>query len=265
MWDPAQYALFGAHRARPFADLLARVDPDRPRLVVDLGCGEGSATLTLTERWPDARVVGVDSSPQMLAAAKQNDTEGRVEWVQARAERWDPADLGAPADVLLTNAMLQWVPDHLGLLPRWTAALAPGGWFAMQVPNNLEAPSHRLMRQVAVRHRRYADLLPRIHRALVVATPVEYLTTLAGLGLETDVWETTYQHVLDPDGVHESPVLEWMLGTGLRPVLALLTDEGDREDFLADYAAELDRAYPRGPWGVVLPFTRLFAVARRPA
>ena len=265
MWDPAQYALFGTHRARPFADLVARVAATAPRLVVDVGCGDGTSTLTLTERWPGARVVGLDSSPDMLAAARANDLDGRVEWVEACAEDWGPADLGAPIDVLLTNAALQWIPGHLDLLPRWAAALAPGGWFAMQVPDNLDSPSHRLMRRVAVRHRRYADLLPRLDRALAVAAPGEYLATLSRLGLEADVWETTYHHVLDPDGVHTSPVLEWMRATGLRPVLAVLADDAEREEFLADYAAELARAYPREPWGVVLPFARLFAVGRRPA
>src|SRR5690606_25288251 len=135
MWDPAQYALFGTHRARPFADLVARVAATAPRLVVDVGCGDGTSTLTLTERWPGARVVGLDSSPDMLAAARANDPDGRVAWVEACAEDWDPADLGAPIDVLLTNAALQWIPGHLDLLPRWAAALAPGGWFVMQVPD----------------------------------------------------------------------------------------------------------------------------------
>jgi trans-aconitate 2-methyltransferase len=263
MWDPHQYALFGTHRGRPFADLLARVDAPAPRLVVDLGCGDGPLTLGLADRWPDARVVGVDSSPQMLAAARALDTDGRVEWVEACAEDWEPADLGSPVDVLVTNAALQWVPTHRALLSRWVDALAPGGWFAMQVPANFDAPSHRLMREAAARHTRAADLLPALERAAAVASPAEYLGDLAALGLDADVWRTSYLHVLDPSGAQRSPVLEWVTGTGLRPVLALLTDDAERAAFLDDYVTALDRAYPRQPWGVVLEFSRIFAVGRR--
>lgn len=265
MWDPVQYALFGTHRGRPFADLVARVDTAMPDVVVDLGCGDGAFTLTLTERWPTARVVGLDSSATMLEVARDRDRGGRVEWVQERVQDWDPASVGAPIDVIVTSSTLQWVPGHLDLIPCWVGALAPGGWFAMQVPANFDAPTHRLMRQVAVRHRRYADLLPRLDRARAVASPADYHAALLRLGLDADVWETTYRHVLDPEGHQRSPVLEWVRATGLRPVLEVLTDDAEREDFLTEYVAELDRAYPREPWGVVLPFSRLFAVGRRPA
>jgi trans-aconitate 2-methyltransferase len=263
-WDPTQYALFASHRGRPFADLLAQVRAERPQVVVDLGCGDGPLTLGLPQRWPGARVVGVDASAEMLAAARGHDEEGRVQWVQARAEEWSPADVGEPVDVLVTNATLQWVPDHLRLLPQWVESLAPGAWFAMQVPDNFDAPSHALMREVAARHARADELLPRLQRALGVARPEKYLATLAGLGLEPDVWVTEYQHVLDPEGTQRSPVLEWVRGTGLRPVLDVLTDEEERRAFLDDYSRELDAAYPRRPWGVVLGFRRIFAVAHRP-
>jgi trans-aconitate 2-methyltransferase len=264
MWDPEQYALFASHRGRPFADLLARVSAQQPRLVVDLGCGDGPLTLSLTRRWPGARVVGLDSSPQMLDAARALDTDGRVVWVKVRAVVWDPTTLDAPVDVLVTNAALQWVPGHLDLLPRWVDALADDGWFAMQVPSNFDAPSHALMREVAARHARADDLLPVLHRAAAVASPATYLGALASLGLEADVWQTTYEHVLDPEGAQRSPVLEWVRGTGLRPVLDVLVDDAERAAFLDDYTAALDAAYPRQPWGVVLGFTRTFAVGHRP-
>ncbi|MDQ2797887.1 MAG: methyltransferase domain-containing protein [Actinomycetota bacterium] len=266
VWDPRQYGLFGSHRGRPFADLLARVgaaDPAVPALVVDLGCGDGPLTLGLTTRWPGARVVGIDSSPEMLAAARGHDGKNRVEWLQDRAQDWDPGSIGAPIDVLVTNATLQWVPGHLDLMSTWLDAVAPGGWFAMQVPTNFDAPSHALMRVVAARHTRSVDLLPRLMRAADVADPGTYLRTLATAGLEPDVWETTYQHVLDPAAAQRSPVLEWVRGTGLRPVLDVLTDPDERQAFLDDYVAELDRAYPREAYGVVLGFSRLFAVGHK--
>ena len=263
-WDPQQYALFGSFRGRPFADLLARVVAVDPAVVVDLGCGDGPLTLSLTDRWPGARVVGVDSSPQMLEAARGNDEQGRVQWVESTAEAWDPASVGAPIDVLVSNAALQWVPGHLDLLPRWVDALAPGGWFAMQVPNNFDAPSHALMREVAARQPRAAELAPALDRLTHIATPHAYLRAFAEQGLEPDVWETTYEHVLDPEGAQRSPVLEWVRGTGLRPVLDVLTGEEERQAFLDAYTAALDAAYPREPHGVVLGFSRIFAVGRKP-
>lgn len=261
-WDPVQYARFADHRGRPFADLLARVGAERPALVVDLGCGNGPLTLSLARRWPGARIVGVDHSPQMLEAARELDAAGRVEWVEADLADWDPAGLGGAPDVILTNAALQWVPGHVELLPGWVEALAPGGWFALQVPSNFEAASHRLMREVARAHPARDRLVPALGRA-GVAEPSQYVEALAALGCEVDAWETTYQHVLDPEGAQESPVLEWVRGTGLRPVLDALTDPAERDAYLADYDARVRAAYPRTAVGVVLPFRRVFAVAHR--
>lgn len=261
-WDPAQYARFGDERGRPFRDLLARVDVSAPTVVLDLGCGNGPLTLSMAERWPAARVIGIDHSPQMLAAARGLDARGRVEWREADLASWDPLTLGVTPDVVVTNATLQWVPGHLGLIARVVAALAPGGWFAMQVPDNLGSPSHALMREVAAAHPRAADLAPAVGR-LQVEPPEAYLERLATLGCDVDVWSTTYFHVLDPEGELEDPVLEWVRGTGLRPVLAELGDDAEREEFLTAYRSRLRTAYPRTTAGVVLPFRRTFAVARR--
>jgi len=261
-WDPEQYARFASHRDRPFHDLVARVGAQDPGLVVDLGCGNGPLTVSLARRWPGARVVGVDHSPQMLAAARELDTDGLVEWVEADVATWDPAALGAAPDVVVTNATLQWVPGHEDLLPRWVEGLAPGGWFAMQVPGNLDAPSHALMREVAAAHGLAERLGPALGR-IRVASPAEYVERLGVLGVDVDGWETTYQHVLDPQGEQDNPVLEWVRGTGLRPVLEALQDEGERTAFLEEYDARLRAAYPRGPVGVVFPFRRIFAVAHR--
>jgi trans-aconitate 2-methyltransferase len=233
-------------------------------VVVDLGCGNGPLTLSLARRWPGARVVGVDQSPEMLRAARELDAEGRVEWVQADVARWDAASLGVAPDVIVSNATLQWVPGHFDLLAGWAAALAPDGWLAIQVPGNLDAPSHALMRDVARRHPAADRLAPALQR-LAVGTPAEYVELLGGAGLEVDAWETTYQHVLDPQGTQANPVLEWVAGTGLRPVLQTLTDPAERAAFLEEYDAALRAAYPRTSVGVVFPFRRIFAVGHRPA
>ncbi|MBW8732017.1 MAG: methyltransferase domain-containing protein [Terrabacter sp.] len=260
-WDPRQYAVFAGHRGRPFADLLGRVDADDPTLVVDLGCGPGDLTLGLAQRWPDARIIGVDSSPEMLERARALDADDRVEWVEASAEDWDPTESGGPVDVLVTNATLQWVPSHLRLIPSWLESLAPGGTFAMQVPANFDAPSHRLMREVAARHPRADDLRPGLDRAQAVARPETYAALLLDRAADVDVWQTTYQHVLGGEAGGPHPVLEWVRGTGLRPVLGVL-DGDERDAFVTDYERELETAYPRHAFGVLFPFTRTFAVAR---
>ena len=155
-WNPEQYEKFSNQRRRPFADLTSRVGASSPEIVVDLGCGSGALTLELTRRWPRARIIGLDSSAPMLDQARRNDSLGRVEWVRSDVESWDPAQVGAPIDVIITNSLLQWVPSHPKLISGWIKALAPGGWFAMQVPGNFNAPSHTLLREVATQSSRAA-------------------------------------------------------------------------------------------------------------
>jgi trans-aconitate 2-methyltransferase len=258
-WDAEVYERFAAHRARPVEDLLARVGARDPELVVDLGCGTGASTRPLAARWPDARVVGVDSSPQMLDRARRADPDGRIEWVEADITDWE---LPGRPDVVVTNAVLQWVPGHLDLLPRWAARLAPGGWFALQVPGNAEAPNHTLLRELVEDLPEGPWLTGLLLGKGGAADPAGYAAALDAAGCEVDAWETTYLHLLDPAGELENPVLEWMRGTGLRPLLGRL--EPAREAQLLDrYAAALTHAYPRSPMGVALPFRRVFAVGRR--
>jgi trans-aconitate 2-methyltransferase len=257
-WDPDTYLTFGDERARPFVDLLHRVGADRPRYVVDLGCGPATLTATLAARWPHAAVVGVDCSAEMVAAAAGVDG---VDVVHADVHDWTP---DRPVDVLVTNALLQWVPDHLDLLRRCAGWLAPGGWLALQVPGNFAAPSHALMREVAALPR-FAERLAGVLREDAVADPLGYAEVLTDAGCAVDAWETTYLHVLDRAGVHgDDAVLAWVRGTALRPVLDALAEvPGERDAFVAEYASRLRRAYPRRPWGTPLPFRRVFAVARR--
>jgi trans-aconitate 2-methyltransferase len=257
-WDPAGYLRFGDERARPFTDLLARVAAREPRTVVDLGCGEGALTASLAQRWPGARVTGVDSSPEMLAAAAAHAVPGRVTFTHGDAQGWQPDE---PVDVLVTNAVLHWVPEHPDLLRRWAGELAPGGELAVQVPGNFRAPTHALLTELCRSPRwsaRVAGLAPQPDAVL---DPAGYLDVLTGAGLEADVWETTYLHVLRG----ADPVLGWVRSTVLRPVLAAL-DDAEVEDLTKAYAAALRAAYPERPDGTtVLPFRRVFAVGRRPA
>jgi trans-aconitate 2-methyltransferase len=257
-WDPATYLRYAGERARPFVDLLAHVRAGSPGVVVDLGCGEGALTASLAQRWPEARVVGVDSSPEMLAAAAEHAEHGRVSFERGDVRDWRP---DAPVDVLVTNAVLHWVPEHPDLLRRWAGELAPGGELAVQVPGNFRAPTHALLTELCRSPRwsaRVAGLAPQPDAVL---DPAGYLDVLTGAGLEADVWETTYLHVLRG----ADPVLGWVRSTVLRPVLAAL-DDAEVEDLTKAYAAALRAAYPERPDGTtVLPFRRVFAVGRRPA
>jgi trans-aconitate 2-methyltransferase len=259
-WDATAYARFGDERTRPLIDLLARVGSEDPALVADLGCGNGPATLVLAERWRRARLVGVDSSGSMLAAARELDAQARVEWLQADLREWDPASLEQSIDVIVSNATLQWIPNHLALLDRWVSSLADQGWLALQVPGNFDAPSHALMREVAATQPRADELLEAIE-VPQVGEPATYVRYLSRLGCQVDAWETTYTHVL-PVAVRH-PVLTWVSSTGLRPLLALLTEENERASFLAAYEDRLAEAYPVTAEGVLFPFRRVFAVAQR--
>lgn len=253
-WDPLQYARYADERARPFLDLVARIGCDAPRRVVDLGCGPGNLTALLATRWPGAQVEGLDSSTEMIHAAAPLAGE-RLAFHVEDITTWQPR---GDADVVVSNAVLQWVPGHRDLIRRWGSLLPPGGWLAAQMPGNFDSPSHALMRELAGSPRWSALLDGALAHHGGVGEPAEYAAILLDSGLEADVWETTYLHVLPgPD-----PVLEWARGTGLRPVLARLSAE-DAAEFEADYAARLREAYPSTPHGTVFPFRRIFAIGHR--
>jgi len=256
-WDPDQYRRYADERSRPFFDLVARVDASSPRLVVDLGCGPGELTAALAERWPGARVVGVDSSPEMIERA------GAHVRPNLSFELGDLREhpVAGPIDVIVSNATLQWVPGHEAEIVRLAGLVAPGGWLAFQVPGNFRSPSHARLAALRLSPRWRDRVGKGAERHLAVRDPAEYAELLTGLGLDVDVWETTYLHRLHgPD-----PVLEWVRGTGLRPVLSVL-EGAERDAFTAEYAAALVEAYPPGPDGVTnFPFRRIFAVAHRGA
>jgi trans-aconitate 2-methyltransferase len=254
MWDPGQYQRFADERGRPFFDLLARVRASDPRYVVDLGCGPGNLTAVLAERWPGADVAGVDSSHEMISAARAGPGRAGLHFTLADLREWRPS---RPVDVLVCNAVLQWVPGHLDLVKHWPDLLSPGGWLAIQLPGNYHEPSHAILLDL-VRSPRWRPLLAGVQLNRQAHDPADYLNLLASAGCEVDAWETTYLHVLPGD----DPVTEWYRGTGLRPVLAAL-DPGQAEEFVADYGELARAAYPRTPCGTVLPFRRVFVVARR--
>ncbi|GAA1592376.1 methyltransferase domain-containing protein [Actinoplanes couchii] len=240
MWDPAVYGRFGAERSRPFFDLVTRIGAENPRAVVDLGCGPGDLTRTLADRWPGARVTGIDSSPEMIAKAGDGFRLGDI-------ADWSPEP---DVDVLVTNAALQWVPGHQEMLARWVTELPAGAWLAMQVPGNFDSPGHRAAR----------ELSPIELRADPVSDAAGYAGLLTGAGATVDAWETTYLHLLPVVEGAEHPVLRWMEGTALRPVRAAL-DDGAWTAFRAAFAERIAEEYPERHGLVAFPFRRIFVVA----
>jgi trans-aconitate 2-methyltransferase len=252
-WDPTQYARYAGERGRPFLDLIARIDCAAPRRIVDLGCGPGSLTEMLTERWPHAVVEGFDSSSDMIEAAQG--IGGHVAYRVQDVTTWMPS---ADTDVVIANALLQWVPSHRDLLRRWADELPGGAWIAFQVPGNFGAASHVLMRELASSPAWVDRVGGVLRHGDAVDDPADYARLLLDAGLEPDTWETTYVHRLTgPD-----PVLEWVRGTGLRPILTALGD--DAPQFEQAYAAALRDAYPESDHGTFFPFRRIFAVAQKP-
>ena len=251
-WNPSQYLRFAQPRLRPALELLARVELDAPAVVFDLGCGTGSMTRLMAERWPGARVTGVDSSRAMLEAA--GGTPPNVHWRQQDVGAWESDQ---PADLIYSNAALHWLPGHERLLPQLLRQLAPAGVLAVQVPRNFEAPSHAAMIESALAGPWRARLEPLL-RPSPVAAPAWYLDLLSPLCASVDLWETEYYQVLGG----ENPVKEWTKGTWLAPLLAALA-EPERHAFEEAYAERVARAYPqRADGSTVLPFRRLFMVAR---
>ncbi len=252
IWDPAEYLRFADHRLRPGVELLARVPPIEPARVIDLGCGPGNLTALVAARFPGARVSGLDSSAEMLAEARA--THPALEWVQADIADWSP---DVPYGLIFSNATLHWLDAHDELFPRLAGSVGAGGVLAVQMPDNWSESVSAIPAQVLDEGGFASEIgaaLPRDR----VATPTEYREWI-GPGFDIDMWTTTYHQVLGG----EDPVLEWVTGALLRPVLDALGAE-DRTRFLRECAIRYRAAYPAGPDGsTILPFRRLFIVARR--
>jgi trans-aconitate 2-methyltransferase len=259
-WNPAQYLQFAGERLRPALDLLARVPLDRPRTIVDLGCGAGNVTKLLGERWPDAHIIGVDNSSEMLEQAGiATDHDSRYQFITADLATWQPE---VPVDLVYSNAALQWLPDHAALFPRVVSMVSPGGMAAVQMPDNFHAPSHTLINDI-VQGARWREKLGGVARGPTVAPPANYLSWLAPLTRRVDMWLTEYLQVLPQRTDGEHPVAAWTKGTRLLPIMAAL-DAQEQAEFLREYTHRLAVAYPaRADGSTVFPFRRMFIVANR--
>lgn len=250
MWNPDQYHRYSNERSRPFFDLVGQITLTSPAYIVDLGCGTGELTATLVERWPQAQIVGVDNSPEMLAKAEKYAIPGRLRFELGDLATWEAA---APLDVIVSNAAFHWTPDHDRLLPRLVAMLNPGGCLAFQVPGQFKA--RELLDEVRFRSH-WRDKAGQSESLNIAPSAAYYVDLLAQAGLQVNVWETTYLHLLQG----ENPVVEWIKGTAMRPVLAALSVE-DQHAFLQEFGAEVHKAYPAKSYGTLMPFLRLFIVA----
>jgi trans-aconitate 2-methyltransferase len=253
-WSAAQYLKFEDERTRPSRDLLAQVPLDAPRRVVDLGCGPGNSTELLIERFPDAEVIGIDSSPDMLRQARQR--LPRHKFIEADLSTWTPEP---GTDLLFGNAVFHWVPDHPTVLRRLLHALGPGGVLAVQMPDNANQPAVAATEKL-VASGPWASALAQVKgRSKRLLRPEEYYDLFRPICCHIDIWHTHYNHLM----ASHADVAEWFKGSGLRPLLAAL-DAPMREAFLSKYAEEVTRAYPpRCDGKVMLRFPRLFIVAVR--
>lgn len=255
VWDPTQYAKFSNERLRPGFEMMAQLPALPDGDLVDLGCGAGEHLIELAARLPGRRTIGIDLSPDMLAAARA--AAPAIAWELADVATWRPA---APPALLFANAALQWLDDHAHLMPRLLNLLAPGGVLAVQMPSNLHSAAHALARAVCEEIGR-ADLVPALKSGATVLETAAYYDLLREAGaIDVDVWETTYLHQLGAGGV-----TEWVKGTALRPILNALSADA-AQAYLAAYDLEVRRAYPARADGVTIyPQKRVFFIARRPA
>jgi trans-aconitate 2-methyltransferase len=262
MWDPQEYLRFADTRSRAFFELLARVGATSPRYVLDLGCGPGHLTTALAKRWPEAEILGVDSSEEMIEAARaelarSGDGAGSVRFEVADLRDFKPA---RSPDVIIANAVLHWIPDHRdALLPEWVGMLAPGGWLAIQMP--ADGDQIQILNDVLKEIRAastWRERLRQVPEMHLDYHPGDYVDLFARAGCEVDAWESTYLHVFQGD----NPVLEWFKGTAFRPIIAAL-EPAQTAEFFQEAGSRLRAAYPARSYGTVLPTRRVFAVAQK--
>ncbi|MBH51651.1 MAG: trans-aconitate 2-methyltransferase [Chloroflexi bacterium] len=252
-WNPDQYGLYKNERLRPGIDLFEQITIESPKTIYDLGCGTGTLTNLLHNKWPGASVIGVDSSETMLG--KANEAYPDIIWENSQLQNWKP---NVNPDIIYTNAALHWIDNHSEIIPGWIKSLNPNGIFAMQVPNNWREPSHSNLAKVVRSGDWNNKLLPKL-RELPILSIEEYYDLLNPITSHINIWETTYIQILE--GVN--PVLEWLKGTLIPPLLDLL-DKKEQLLFIDQYAQLVSRDYPiRKDGKTIFPFKRLFIVATK--
>jgi len=257
-WDANLYMKFAGQRGRPAADLVAQIALDHPRRIIDLGCGTGNSTDQLRQRWPDADLTGLDSSPDMLAQARANHPDWN--WVEAKAEDWEPQQK-EQYDLIFSNACLHWIGDHGHLFPRLFSYVAPGGAFAVQMPNSYHLPAHTVMHDVASDPRApWSELLAGVTETYSVRPIAFYYDTLRKQASRLNIWQTEYLQIMDgPEAV-----LEWVTSTAMRRFTEPLPNDKMRKEFRNHVLERIQLMYPPNDQGKSLfPYFRLFVIAYR--
>jgi trans-aconitate 2-methyltransferase len=251
-WNPESYLKFRNERSQPAYDLIARIALDRPNRILDVGCGPGNSTQALRERWPDSDLAGLDNSAEMIRQAKATAPTGQ--WILADAASWEPE---TRYDLVFSNAVLQWLPDHPRLFGRLWDWVEAGGAFAVQLPANQDSPLHQSLLRVAGRDR-WRSAMQGCAELLTYHAAGFYYDLLAPRATRLDLWQTTYYHVLpSPQGL-----IDWYSSTGMRPYLERLRDERQQTEFKHEVLADCAPAYPRQQNGTILfSFARLFLIA----
>lgn len=255
IWDSKQYLQFTNERLRPATDLIAQIHLDNPGVIYDLGCGAGNVTNLLKQRWPNAEIIGIDSSADMLAKAATETTE--ITWINADINQWNAEK---PANLIFTNATLQWLDEHETLMPRLGKMLAPNGILAIQMPRNHQSPAHIGIIE-AVEAGPWRERLQPLLRfgkgnADPVAAPDVYYHLFEAYAKKINIWETNYLYVLEG----ENPVVEWLMGTGLRPIISAL-HEAEKKEFLQVFSEIIKKKYPKTAMGkTLLTYKRIFIV-----
>lgn len=257
-WSSAQYLKFNSERTRAARDLLSQIPLASPKHVVDIGCGPGNSTAVVAERYPNAHLSGIDSSPDMIKKAQE--TLPEISFKVADLESYAPE---VPADLYFSNAVFQWLSaSHLPrILQRLVGQLPPGGVLAFQVPDNLSEPCQAAMRDTASESG--APWEETLRRAAPGRDPFptegELYDTLRPLCSDVDIWRTTYYHRMDD---HQA-IVEWVKGTGLRPFIDPLSS-AERQAYLDSYLEKIKNQYPIQQDGkVLLAYPRLFVVATK--
>jgi trans-aconitate 2-methyltransferase len=253
-WNAEHYLKFGDERTRAVADLVARIRLAAPSRIVDLGCGPGNSTAILRQRWPDSDIVGIDNSPKMIAAAREKYPD--QEWQAVDISEWRPE---SPVDLVFSNAALQWVPNHAGLMTNLTTATNADGALAFQVPSGSFAEVRKLIHELS-HEARWNHRMQAARAALTMETPSFYYDAVAQSASSVDIWESEYHHVLDSTDA----IVDWISSTGLRPFVAALADESERADFVAELRRRVAETYElRIDGRVLFPFRRTFVIAYR--
>jgi trans-aconitate 2-methyltransferase len=256
-WDADQYLRFNDQRTRPCRELVGNIAVKAPCRVIDLGCGLGNSTSVLDERWPNSELTGIDSSEEMIVAARR--ANSRVTWQIDDIADWANKN-HQTYDIVFSNAALQWVGDHATLFPKLLAQVSAGGALAVQMPGNFNAPAHRIMREIAASHARRNHFPANGIREWHVHDLETYYDILAPVAAVTNFWQTEYLHIMED----ATAIVEWYKGTGLRPFLDSLANDQQRAAFTEQYLEGIRKSYPlRRDGCVIFPFRRLFLIAYR--